>query len=73
VERIERVEEEIQALTEDKKDIYAEAKGQGFDVKILREVIRIRKQDQKELDEHASLLDVYLHALATAPPLAKAA
>ena len=73
VERIERVEEEIKALTDDKKDIYAEAKGQGFDVKILREVIRIRKQDQKELDEHASLLDVYLHALATAPPLAKAA
>src|SRR5918993_5335455 len=57
----------------DKKDIYAEAKGQGFDVKIVREVIRIRKQDQNELDEHATLLDVYLHALATAPPLAKAA
>jgi uncharacterized protein (UPF0335 family) len=73
VERIEHVEEEIKALTEDKKDIYAEAKGQGFDVKILREVIRIRKQDQQELDEHATLLDVYLHALATAPPLAKAA
>ena len=73
VERIERVEEEIKALTEDKKDIFAEAKGKGFDVKILREVIRIRKQDQKELDEHATLLDVYLHALATAPPLAKAA
>jgi uncharacterized protein (UPF0335 family) len=73
VERIERVEEEIRALTEDKKDIYAEAKGQGFDVKILREVIRVRKQDQKELDEHATLLDVYLHALASAPPLANAA
>ena len=73
VERIEGLEEEIKALTEDKKDIYVEAKGQGFDVKILREVIRIRKQDQKELDEHATLLDVYLHALATAPPLAKAA
>jgi uncharacterized protein (UPF0335 family) len=42
-------------------------------VKILREVVRIRKQDQKELEEHASLLDVYLHALSTAPPLAKAA
>ena len=51
-----------------------EGKGQGFDVNILREVVRIRKQDQKELDEHASLLDVYLHALSTAPPpLAKAA
>ena len=73
VERIEGLDEEIKALTEDKKDIYAEAKSQGFDVKILREVIRIRKQDQKELDEQATLLDVYLHALATAPPLAKAA
>jgi uncharacterized protein (UPF0335 family) len=74
VERIERIEEEIKGLTEDKKDIYAEAKGQGFDVKILREVIRIRKQDQKELEEHASLLDVYLHAPFTAsPPIVKAA
>jgi uncharacterized protein (UPF0335 family) len=57
VERIEHVDEEIKALTEDKKDIYAEAKGQGFDVKILREVIRIRKKDQKERDEEESLLD----------------
>jgi uncharacterized protein (UPF0335 family) len=57
VERIEQVDEEIKALTEDKKDIYAEAKGQGFDVKILREVIRIRKKDQKERDEEESLLD----------------
>jgi uncharacterized protein (UPF0335 family) len=73
VERIERVEEEIKGLTEDKKDVYAEAKGNGFDVKILREVIRIRKQDQKERDEQESLLDVYLHALETAAPIAKAA
>ena len=73
VERIERVEEEIKGLTEDKKDIYAEAKGNGFDVKILREVIRIRKQDQKERDEQESLLDVYLHALETAAPIANAA
>jgi uncharacterized protein (UPF0335 family) len=74
VERIEHVDEEIKALTEDKKDIYAEAKGQGFDVKILREVIRIRKKDQKERDEEESLLDVYLQAMATAPsPIAKAA
>jgi uncharacterized protein (UPF0335 family) len=73
VERIERVEEEIKGLTEDKKDIYAEAKGSGFDVKILREVIRIRKQDQKERDEQGSLLDVYLHALETAAPIAEAA
>jgi uncharacterized protein (UPF0335 family) len=73
VERIEHIEEEIKGLTEDKKDIYAEAKGNGFDVKILREVIRIRKQDQKERDEQESLLDVYLHALETAAPVAKAA
>jgi uncharacterized protein (UPF0335 family) len=72
VERIEHIEEEIKGLMDDKKDIYAEAKGEGFDVKILKEVIRIRKQDQKERDEKESLLDVYLHALETAP-LAKAA
>jgi uncharacterized protein (UPF0335 family) len=73
VERIERIEDEIKGLTEDKKDIYSEAKGAGFDVKILREVVRIRKQDQKERDEKESLLDVYLHALATSDPMAKAA
>ena len=73
VERIERLEEEIKALTDDKKDIYAEAKGEGFDVKILREVIRLRRQDEKERDERDSLLDVYMHALETAPPMAKAA
>ena len=74
VERIERLEEEIKGLTDDKKDIFAEAKGDGFDVKILREVIRIRKQDKKERDERESLLDVYLHAIETATlTLAKAA
>ena len=56
-----------------KKDIYAEAKGQGFDIKILREVVRIRKKDPKERDEAESLLDVYLHAIGTAAPLKKAA
>jgi uncharacterized protein (UPF0335 family) len=73
VERIEHVEQEIKALTEDKKDIYAEAKGQGFDVKVIREVVRIRKKDPKEQDEVASLLDVYLHAIETAAPMKKAA
>ena len=51
VERIESIEEEIKELTEAKKEIYLEAKGNGFDVKTLREVIRVRKQDQKERDE----------------------
>ena len=74
VERIERVEEEIKALSDDKKDIYAEAKGEGFDVKILREVVRLRKQDKNERDERDSLLDIYLHAIETATlTLAKAA
>src|SRR3954453_20433742 len=73
VERIERVEEEIKGLTEDKKDIYAEAKGNGFDVKILREVIRVRKQDPKERDEQESLLDVYLQAIKGSAKVAKAA
>ena len=73
VERIERVEEEIRELTEGKKEIYLEAKGNGFDVKILREVIRVRKQDQKERDEQESLLDLYLRAIMGASPKAKAA
>ena len=73
VERIEHIEEEIKELTEVKKEIHAEAKGNGFDVKILREVIRIRKQDQKEREEQESLLDTYLHALGMAAPVSKAA
>jgi uncharacterized protein (UPF0335 family) len=73
VERIEHVEEEIKELTEAKKEIYLEAKGNGFDVKILREVIRLRKQDQKERDEQDSLLDAYLQAIKGASRVAKAA
>jgi uncharacterized protein (UPF0335 family) len=73
VERIEHVEDEIKELAEAKKEIYLEAKGNGFDVKILREVIRIRKQDQKERDEQDSLLDAYLQAIKGASRAAKAA
>jgi uncharacterized protein (UPF0335 family) len=73
VERIEHIEEEIRELTEGKKEIYLEAKGNGFDVKILREVIRVRKQDQEERDEQESLLDLYLQAITGASPKAKAA
>ena len=75
VERIERLEQEIKELTDDKKDVYAEAKGEGFDVKILREVVRLRKQDKDERDERDSLLDTYMHAIetATAPRIAEAA
>jgi uncharacterized protein (UPF0335 family) len=73
VERIEAIEEDIKALNEDKKEIYAEAKGNGFDTKVLREVIRLRKQDQDERDEQQSLLELYLHALETARPTLEAA
>lgn len=75
IERIESIEEDIKGLTEDKKEVFAEAKSNGFDVKIMKEVIRLRKQDEKERDEKESLLDVYLHALETAapPPMAEAA
>ena len=73
VERIEHIEEEIKELTEGKKEIYFEAKGNGFDVKIVREVIRVRKQDQKQRDEQESLLDLYLQAIKGAARAAKAA
>jgi uncharacterized protein (UPF0335 family) len=73
VERIERIEEEIRELAEGKKEIYQEAKGNGFDVRILREVIRVRKQDPKERDEQESLLDVYLQAIKGSSKAAKAA
>ena len=73
VERIEQVDDEIKDLTEAKKKIYAEAKGNGFDVKVLREVIRVRKQDEKERDEQESLLDLYMQAIKAASAVAKAA
>jgi uncharacterized protein (UPF0335 family) len=63
VERIEHIEGEISELNEAKKEIYLEAKSNGFDVKVLREVVRLRKQDQKEREEHESLLEVYLRAI----------
>jgi uncharacterized protein (UPF0335 family) len=63
VERIEHVEEEIRELNEAKREIFQEAKSNGFDVKVLREIVRLRKQDQKEREEHESLLEVYLRAI----------
>ncbi len=63
VERIERLEEERKALSSDIKDIYAEAKSAGFDVKVLRAIIRIRKQEPAEVEEQETLIDVYRRAL----------
>jgi uncharacterized protein (UPF0335 family) len=63
VERIERLEEERKALANDIKDIYAEAKSAGFDVKVLRQLIRLRRQEPADVEEQESLLDVYRRAL----------
>jgi uncharacterized protein (UPF0335 family) len=63
VERIERLEEDKAAVTADLKEVYLEAKGNGFDVKILRKVIRLRKQDKAKRQEEDALLDLYLSAI----------
>jgi uncharacterized protein (UPF0335 family) len=63
VERVERLEEEKKALADDIRDVYAEAKGNGFDVKTLRVVVRLRKQDINERKEQDAILETYLHAL----------
>jgi uncharacterized protein (UPF0335 family) len=73
VERIEHIDEEIKELNEGKREIFAEAKSNGFDVKVIREVIRVRKKDKEERDEQETLLDLYLQAIENAKPVAKAA
>ncbi len=66
VERIERLEEERKALGSDIKDIYAEAKSAGFDVKVLRQLISLRRKEPAEIEEQETLLDVYRRALGMA-------
>jgi uncharacterized protein (UPF0335 family) len=63
VERVERLEEEKKTIADDIRDVYAEAKGNGFDVKALRTIVRMRKQDADERREHETILETYLHAL----------
>lgn len=63
VERIERLEEERSALASDIRDVYSEAKGAGFDVKVMRQVIRLRKLDRAEREEQEALLETYRRAL----------
>ena len=63
VERIERLEEEKKTIADDIRDVYAEAKGTGFDVKALRTIVRLRKQDADERREHETILETYMHAL----------
>ncbi len=63
IERIERLEEDKAAVASDLKEVYAEAKGEGFDVKIVRKVVRLRKQDVAKRQEEEALLDLYLSAI----------
>ena len=67
LERIERMEEEKRAIADDIKEVYAEAKGNGFDTKVLRIIVRRRKQDYAERMEQEALLDLYEHALGMRP------
>ena len=63
IERVERLEEDKKAISDDIKDVYAEAKGNGYDVKALRTIVRLRKQDADERQEQESILDAYKAAL----------
>lgn len=63
IQRIERLEEDKRVVLEDIKELYAEAKAQGFETKVLRQLVRIRKIDKAKLDEHEELLDLYKHAV----------
>jgi uncharacterized protein (UPF0335 family) len=67
VERIERLEEEKKTIAGDIKEVYAEAKGHGFDTKIIRKVISLRKKDVAERQEEEQVLDLYLQALGMIP------
>lgn len=73
IERIERLEEEKRNIADDIKEVYAEAKGNGYDPKIMRQVVRIRKMDTSELEEQESLLDIYKQALGMLPGSAEEA
>ena len=63
LERLERLEADKAAVAEDMKQVFAEAKGEGFDTKIIRKVMRLRKQDKVQRDEEEALLDLYLSAI----------
>lgn len=65
--RVEKLEEEKAGIGADIKDVYAEAKGNGFDVKAIRSIIKIRKKDAAEIEEEQTVLDTYLHALGMIP------
>jgi uncharacterized protein (UPF0335 family) len=63
IERVERLEEEKKTISDDIRDVYAEAKAVGYDVKALRTIVRLRKQDANERQEYETILETYMHAL----------
>lgn len=67
IERVERLEEEKANIGNDIKEVFAEAKGNGFDVKVIRQILRIRKMDSQEREEQEELLDLYLQAIGMIP------
>jgi uncharacterized protein (UPF0335 family) len=73
MERIERLEEEKSRIANDIKDVFAEARGEGFDVKIIRTILKLRKMDKSEFAEQQEILDLYMHALGMIDPEAVAA
>jgi len=70
IERVERLEEEKRGLSGDIKEVYAEAKGSGFEPKIMRQIINLRRMDKADVDEEESLLDLYKRALGMLPEAA---
>lgn len=66
IERIERLEEEKKELMDQVKEVYGEAKGEGYDTKIMRQIVRLRKMDRADRQEQEALLDLYLSALGDA-------
>lgn len=73
IQRIEKLEDEKTGISADVRDVYAEAKANGFDTKTMRQVLKLRKMDAAERDEQETMLDLYLRALGMAPDLEEAA
>ena len=69
IARVEKLEEEKAAIADDIKDVFAEAKGNGYDVKAIRQIIKIRKMDAQEREEEETILDTYMRALGMLPEL----
>jgi len=69
IERVERLDEEKAALAADIREIYSEAKGNGFDVKVMRQIVRLRKLDREDRQEQAELLQLYMSAIGMQPDL----